>query len=315
MRKIELAQLPTALHPLENLSKLLGGPRIWIKRDDNTGLALGGNKARKLEYLLADALHQQADTLITAGAFQSNHARMTAAAASKAGLKCHLVLRGKCYQRQGNLLLDELFGATIHRLEPTTDREKYMVELASQLSKEGSHPYIIDVGGSNHVGSLGYVAAVREIRDQLPTADYFDETVVAVGSGGTYAGLAIGLKQYGVTTNLRGIAVDKENFTDKVLAISNQATKAYGLPLLDEEDVTLNYQYIGEGYGIPTAGSFEAIKLLATQEGILLDPVYSGKAMAGLIDQIRSGVCHPSQNILFWHTGGAPSLFAWENQL
>ena len=308
-RRLSLVQKPTKLHPLPQLSRLLGGPEIWIKRDDNTGLALGGNKARKLEYLLHDAQANGATDVITVGGTQSNHARMTAAAAAGLGMKCHLVLRGKKREVQGNLLLDYMFGAQVHFLDSSENREEAMNSLATSLRKAGRKPYCIGVGGSNALGSLGYVDAVDELVSQLESSDFFGATYVAVGSGGTFAGLWIGQALHHWDTDLKGIAVDSDDFSPIIQAIANESERSYSTPL-PTLPLDISYDFIGEGYSIPTDEGLEAIRLFAENEGILLDPVYTGKAAAGLIGAIRSGELDGRDRVLFWHTGGAPALFA-----
>lgn len=309
-KTVPLVQKPTTLHPLPRLSRALGGPELWIKRDDNTGLALGGNKARKLEYLLYDAVHGGYTDVITVGGIQSNHARMTAAAAASLGLRCHLVLRGSQRERQGNLFLDHLFGARVHLLHPGEDREACMESLAAQLRQQGRRPYCIGVGGSNSLGSLGYVAAVQELHGQMEAPDMFSHTVVAVGSGGTYAGLWVGQTALHWSTHLQGIAVDQEEFEPIIREIAEDSAERFGTPLPNDETLHVDYGHIGEGYAKPSQAGMEAIHLFAQHEGILLDPVYTGKAAAGLIFMIRSGLLQQGQRVLFWHTGGAPALFA-----
>lgn len=310
-KRLSLVQRPTALHPLARLSKILGGPELWIKRDDNTGLALGGNKARKLEFLLADALRQGASDILTVGGIQSNHARMTAAAAASLGLNCHLFLRGdKSVPLQGNTLLDALFGAEIHYLSQASDRDAAMKEAAAALCRRGRRPYCIRVGGSNALGSLGYAAAVGELMEQIPMAEFFHRCFVAVGSGGTYAGLCQGAAEFHWPARIEGICVDDERFAEIIWDIMSQANSAYGLTLPKAETIHLNYGFLGSGYGRPTDEALEAISLFARHEGILLDPVYTGKAAAGLIQKIRSGEIERGERVLFWHTGGAPALFA-----
>ncbi len=312
MKKLSLAHLPTKLHALPRLSQCLGGPDIWIKRDDNTGLGLGGNKARKLEYLLADAVSQDCNVVITAGGVQSNHARMTAAATASLGLECHLVLRGEQRAQQGNLLLDSMFGAHVHLLNPDEDREEKMEAIANRNRQDGKKPYVICIGGSNSLGSLGYVDAAEELLTQVPNPDYFHEILLAVGSGGTYAGLLSGIMKHGLQTTLRGISVDDQDFTPIIFDICNASHHNYNFPAVKRTDITLETGYLGAGYAKPSSAGDEAIKLLAQLEGILLDPVYTGKAMAGLIDGIRSKKYDQTKPILFWHTGGAPALFAAE---
>ncbi len=309
-QRLPLVQGPTALHRLPRLTEYFGGPEIWVKRDDNTGLALGGNKARKLEFLLHDAQEKDCTDVITVGGIQSNHARMTAAAAASLGLACHLVLRGKDRSLQGNLLLDRQFGAELYFLDPGQDREAHMAALAQELKNQGRRPYTIGVGGSNALGSLGYVKAAEELMGQLNRPDFFDETVAAVGSGGTYAGLWIGAAAYCWRTRLQGIAVDGEPFAEIIQAIAQDAAASYGTPLPRRDSLLIDDSYIGGGYSIPTDEGVEAIQLFSRLEGILLDPTYTGKAAAGLIDRVRSGVYRECKRILFWHTGGAPALFA-----
>lgn len=312
-KRLSLAALPTRLHALPRLSQHVGR-EIWIKRDDETGLGLGGNKARKLEYLMADAVEQEADTIITVGGIQSNHARMTAAAAASLGLDCHLVLRGLVDEPQGNLLLDALFGAVIHCIPPERDREAKMEQLAGELRRDGRKPYCIGVGGSSGLGSLGYFDAVCELKTQLPDTMVFEEIVTAVGSGGTYAGLAMGLKAHGIPGRLQGIAVDDMDFLPIILDIAADAS-VFGLPSLEASDVFLDSGSLGPGYGRPSDEGCEAIDLLATLEGILLDPVYTGKAMAALLRRFSTDENRSGGPVLFWHTGGAPSLFAFRDAL
>ncbi len=312
-KRLSMAALPTRLHSLPRLSEYVGC-ELWIKRDDETGLGLGGNKARKLEYLMADAVQQEADTVITVGGVQSNHARMTAAAAASLGLECHLVLRGVVQEQQGNLLLNALFGANIHCIPPGNDREAKMEQLADELRSDGRRPYCIGVGGSNGLGSLGYADAVCELRTQLPDDTDFGEIIVPVGSGGTYAGLALGLKAHGMRSCLQGIAVDDMDFAPIIQEIAAEAS-FFGLPPLEDQDICLDYGFLGPGYGIPAKAGCRAIDLLASLEGILLDPVYTGKAMAGLLRRIETKTAGNDGPILFWHTGGAPSLPAFREAL
>lgn len=327
MRRIPLATLPTPLHELPRLRDALGGnarcPKLLIKRDDLTGLALGGNKARKLEYLIGDAVDQGATLVVTTGAAQSNHARMTAAAARAAGLKVHLVLTAEPNPPvQGNLLLDRLFGAVIHYVPPpadptlaTSDEEEAKVaEVLETLRAAGEQPYEIPVGGSSGVGVLGYTFGTRELVDQLselgeqPTHLYF-----ASGSRGTQAGLTLGALWCEATYAVCGIAVSGgESFKrERALRIANDAARLATIDVqVTIDDLVTDQGYIGEGYGIPTRGCVEAIHLLAQTEGILLDPVYTAKAMAGLVDHVRTGLLDPASTVVFLHTGGVPALFA-----
>ena len=327
MRRLPIATLPTPLHELPRLRDALGGagrcPRILIKRDDLTGLALGGNKARKLEFLIADAVDRGATVVLTTGAAQSNHARMTAAAARAAGLKVHLVLTADPNPPlQGNLLLDRIFGATIHYVPPpadptlaTSEEEAAKVaEVLDQLTRAGERPYEIPVGGSSGVGVLGYTYGTREIVEQLaagnerPTRLYF-----ASGSRGTQAGLTLGAKWLNAPYVVYGVAVSGgESFKrDRAFRIANEAAALAGIDTrVTNDDLQTDQTFIGEGYGIPTPECIEAIRLLAETEGILLDPVYTAKAMAALIAHARAQLLHPAASVLFLHTGGAPALFA-----
>ncbi len=325
--RFPLAALPTPLQDATRLRDALGGPtrcpRILIKRDDLTGLAFGGNKARKLEFLVAEALRERATTVITTGAAQSNHARMTAAAARAAGLECVLVLTSATTtpEMTGNLLLDHLFGAEVH-IVPASDDPKLpfgadaakVESLVSELSGRGKRPYVIPVGGSSAFGALGYVAGTLELLGQLFDAGInADYLYFASGSRGTQAGLALGARALNATYELRGIAVSGGE-PEKILRasrVANEAAAVLGIDVhVDPADVTTDQSYIGTAYGVPTPGCLEAIRLLAGTEGILLDPVYSGKAMAGLIDHVRAGRLDGAQTVVFLHTGGAPALFA-----
>jgi D-cysteine desulfhydrase family pyridoxal phosphate-dependent enzyme len=309
------------------LRDALGGaercPRILIKRDDLTGIALGGNKARKLEFLLADALHQETTVVVTTGAAQSNHARMTAAAARAAGLGVHLVLTAEPNPPiQGNLLLDRLFGAVIHYVPPpadptlaTSEEEAAKVaDVLANLRARGERPYEIPVGGSSGVGVLGYTYGTREIVEQLqarqerPQRLYF-----ASGSRGTQAGLTLGAKWCDASYEVYGVAVSGgESFKrERAFRIANEAAALAGIATrVTYDDLVTDQQYIGDGYGLPTSECLDAIRLLAQTEGILLDPVYTAKAMAALIDHARRGQLDPAASVLFLHTGGTPALFA-----
>jgi D-cysteine desulfhydrase family pyridoxal phosphate-dependent enzyme len=326
--RVQLANLPTPLHEMPRLRDALGGlarcPTILIKRDDLTGLALGGNKARKLEFLIADALAQHATVVVTTGAVQSNHARMTAAAARAAGLDVVLVLtaEGDDPPLQGNLLLDRLFDATIHYVPPPSDpmlatsdvEEAKVAEVMHDLSARGERPYLIPVGGSSGIGVLGYVFGTREIVEQLraageaPSRLYF-----ASGSRGTQAGLTLGAKVFDAMYEVYGVAVSGGEpwKRERALRIANEAAAHAGLTSrVTERDLQTDQNHIGEGYGIPTEECLDAIRVVAQCEGILLDPVYTAKAMAALIHHARSGALEPSSSVLFLHTGGVPALFA-----
>jgi L-cysteate sulfo-lyase len=320
--RIRLGHLPTPLEPMERLSKHLGGPKLWIKRDDCTGLSTGGNKTRKLEYLMADALAGGADTVITQGATQSNHARQTAAAAAKLGLACHILLEDRtgytdpAYTRSANVLMDRLHGATISRRPGGADMQAEMEALAEELRKSGKRPYVIPGGGSNPVGALGYVGAALELVAQASEIGLrIDHVVHATGSAGTQAGLVAGLVglNSGIPVLGIGVRAPREKQEANVLALAQRTADHLGLPqgTIRAEHVRANCDYVGQGYGIPTQGMVEAVKLLAEQEGILLDPVYSGKGMAGLIDLIGKGSFGPEENVVFIHTGGAVGLFGY----
>ncbi|SHJ99290.1 D-cysteine desulfhydrase [Roseomonas rosea] len=320
--RIRLGHLPTPLEPMERLSKHLGGPKLWIKRDDCTGLSTGGNKTRKLEYLMAETLAQGADTVITQGATQSNHARQTAAAAAKLGLACHILLEDRtgytdpAYTRSANVLMDRLHGATISRRPGGADMQAEMEALAEELRKTGRRPYVIPGGGSNPVGALGYVGAALELVAQASEIGLrIDHVVHATGSAGTQAGLVAGLVglNSGIPVLGIGVRAPREKQEANVLTLAQRTADHLGLPqgTIRAEHVRANCDYVGQGYGIPTQGMVEAVKLLAEQEGILLDPVYSGKGMAGLIDLIGKGRFGPEENVVFIHTGGAVGLFGY----
>ncbi|MCZ6451342.1 MAG: D-cysteine desulfhydrase family protein [Deltaproteobacteria bacterium] len=320
--RIELAQLPTPLQELPRLGQLLGGPKLLVKRDDQTGLALGGNKTRKLEFLIADALKRGADTVITTGAPQSNHCRQTAAAAAQVGMGCELVLGGNEPEvPNGNVLLDLFCGANLH----WTTRERRnakMAEVARQLLSLKHNPYIIPVGGSNGLGALGYVQAMIELNDQLSKGRIKVDTIVfATSSGGTQAGMVVGARISGFEGKILGISIDQRSsqepsYQSELAAIANEAAK-----LIDsryeftEDDFTVNYDYLGLGYGVVGNLERESIRLTACTEGLLLDPVYSGRAMGGLIDLIKKGFFSLKDTVLYWHTGGAPALFAYAREL
>ena len=327
--RIPLATLPTPLQEAPRFRQALGGPgkapRIFFKRDDLTGLALGGNKARKLEFLVADAQAQGADALITTGAVQSNHARMTAAAARLAGLDCHLVLTSKSAvpPLQGNLLLDRVFGATVHlvpapddpRLALGNDEEKVR-EVEAALRAAGRTPYVIAVGGSSAVGALGYTLATAELLEQLSSAQLVvSRLYYASGSRGTQAGLTLGAKACEAPYRVYGVAVStgEPEKTHRALIAANGAAGILGIATrVALDDLSADNEFIGEGYGIPTPACLEAIALVARTEGVLLDPCYTGKAVAGLIAHVRSGVLSPDESVVFLHTGGAPGMFTSE---
>lgn len=321
-RRFRFAHLPTPLEPLERLSGELGGPRIYVKRDDCTGLAGGGNKTRKLEFLLADAVRLGADTILTAGAVQSNHARQTAAACAKLGLRYELFLqrsvpsRGQNYERSGNLLLERIAGAEVHVLSGEADAGAAMEARSSALREEDRRPYVIPVGGSNAIGALGYVECARELFAQATEMGVeIDAIVHASASRGTQAGLAVGLAELEVPTRLMGISVSSSVATARtsIERIAAAACESLGRPARFAE-IEVDDRFVGEGYGVPTPGGISAIELLARLEGLLLDPVYTGKAMAGLIEMVREGRFAPYENVVFLHTGGWPALFAYQEE-
>jgi L-cysteate sulfo-lyase len=320
--RFPLAQLPTPIEELKSLSRELSGPELLIKRDDQTGLALGGNKTRKLEFLVGHAIEQGADTLITAGAAQSNHCRQTAAAAAKAGLRCELLLNGtKPEVLNGNLLLDELLGARIHWVQ-RSERDAKLRELSDQLRREGKKPYVIPVGGSNGVGATGYVLAMIELVAQLKRINRsVDHIVFASSSGGTQAGTVVGAKITCFDGKLHGVSIDKDNrdgaaYEDELADIANETAKYIDFDAqFTAKDFNVEYGYLGGGYGVVSDLEREAIRLLASREGIVLDPVYTGRAMGALLDLIRKKAFRPDETILFWHTGGAPALFSYAKDL
>jgi D-cysteine desulfhydrase len=310
---------------MKRLSSTLGGPELWIKRDDQTGLATGGNKTRKLELLIADALGLGAEVVLTEGAAQSNHCRQTAAAASRAGLGCVLVLRGMAPPRDewtGNLLLDDLLGA---RIWWAGDQDPLEVLQAAAESERaaGRKPYVIPYGGSNAVGAAAYALAFQELWEQMITLSEqssfgFDRVVFASSSGGTQAGLVVGAKSCGYRGQVLGISVDKSggHLREIVVALLAPTAAFLGLDLsFDSEDVLVDDGYLGGGYGVLTKAERAAVQQVGQLEGLLLDPVYTGKAMAGLLDLIRQGEIGADERVLFWHTGGIPALFAYTRDL
>ncbi|MBZ5496508.1 MAG: D-cysteine desulfhydrase family protein [Acidobacteriia bacterium] len=314
--RVSLTPLPTPVESLARLGQALGGPRLFIKRDDLTGLAGGGNKTRKLEFLVADAQLKKADTLITLGAVQSNHCRQTAAAAARTGLRCILVLRGHApAQPVGNLLLDRLLGAEI-RWSGDRTREEVMDEVVAAERAAGRNPYPIPLGGSNPLGAAAYAAAMNEILTQ--TTEHFDRIVFASSSGGTHAGLAVGAVMAGFRGQVLGISVDEDlaSLQRLVAEIANGVYRLLGEPgTIQPRNIFANADCLGAGYGILGAPEREAIDLFARYEGIIVDPVYTGRAAAGMIDLIRRGVIGKDETVLFWHTGGVPALWAYMNQL
>ena len=321
--RMRFAALPTPLQAAGRLSEMLGGPRILIKRDDLTGLALGGNKTRKLEYLIADAVQAGATHIITAGAAQSNHARQTAAAARLAGMQPVLVLSNPddTPDVQGNLLLDHLLGADVH-IEVTSGSLNDAIDRVAADLRDGGHtPYVIPIGGSNGIGGLGYVAAMLELSHQLweqnlrPKAMYF-----ASGSGGTQGGIVVGAQLYGIEAKLIGVSVGapRDAALARIQPVAAEIVNLLGVSQSIDTSLSVfdfDDGHVGEGYGIATEGCLEAIQLLAHTEGIFLDPVYSGKAFAAMVADIRAGQYAAEDTVVFLHTGGAPALFAKREQM
>jgi len=312
--RLRFAHLPTPIEPMPRLSAALGGPALWIKRDDQTGLALGGNKTRKLEYLVAEAQANGARTLITAGAVQSNHCRQTAAAAARFGYGCILVLYGdKPDEINGNLLLDSMLGAEIvwtTRLQ----RDETLKAAFDRAWADGKRPYLIPYGGSSPAGAAGYVTAMGELMQQCKHEDIpsFDQVVFASSSGGTHAGLALGARLYAYPGRVLGISIDEQEavLQQRVAALATHTAELLGEQLtFTAADIHVNASYLGGGYGVMDQPEEEAIHLFAHYEGVLLDPVYTGRCAAGLVDLIRGGKFRKDETILFWHTGGAPALF------
>ncbi|MBL8669436.1 MAG: D-cysteine desulfhydrase [Alphaproteobacteria bacterium] len=320
-RRVRLAHLPTPLEPMPRLSAALGGPELWIKRDDCTGLSTGGNKTRKLEFLMAEAQHQGAEIVLTQGATQSNHARQTAAAAARLGMACHILLEDRTgynhenYRFNGNVLLDHLHGATMEHRGTGLDMNAEMEAVAQKLRAQGRKAYAIPGGGSNPVGALGYVNCAFEMLGQFNDQGLaVDHIVTATGSSGTQAGLIVGLKATNAGIPLLGIGVraPKPKQEENVLALATRTAALLGCPgVVGRADVVANTDYVGEGYGIPAASTLEAIEIFARTEGILLDPVYSAKAGAGLIDLIRRGQFKRGERVVFLHTGGQIGLTAY----
>ena len=320
--RCRLGFFPTPIVELKRLTKELGGPRILMKRDDQTGLALGGNKVRKLEFLVGEALVQDCTALITGGAAQSNHCRQTAAAAAACGLSCHLVLGGEAPRvADGNLFLDHLLGAEIHWTGEFRKGEK-IPEIAESVQASGHRPYIVPYGGSNPVGAAGFVEAVKELSLQTRERDdVITHVVVASSSGGTQAGLMLGKKICDQDFIIIGIGIDKgeagdEPFPEHVQKLANATAERIGVDgNFVLSDILIRNEYMGEGYGVVGDPERVAIQLTAYHEGILLDPVYTGRAMAGLIDMIRQGTFSKDDTVLFWHTGGTPALFHYAEAL
>jgi len=319
-KKFSFGFFPTPIQYLEKLSKILNF-EIYIKRDDNTGLATGGNKTRKLEYLIYNAVENNADTIITTGAQQSNHCRQTAAACASMGLDCHLILRGNEPENiQGNLLLSKLLGAKIHY---TGDNKKEVdfKPLINKLKSKAKKPYIIPYGGSNLTGALGFINAVKELKEQLKgMKKEMDYIFFASSSGGTQAGLTLGIELFNVKTKLMPINIDKEEtyglkLEELVLKLVNQGKDLFKMKKsFTLKDTFVINDYNKYPYGVFTENENNAINLLAKTHGILLDPVYTGRAFYGMLDYLKKHL-EPKSNVLFWHTGGIPALFDYANQV
>ena len=304
------AHLPTVIEPLPNLSAFLNGPRLFIKRDDQTGLAFGGNKTRKLEFLVAEAKANSAKTLITTGALQSNHCRQTAAAAARFGMDCILVLVGKPPQSpSANLLLDLLMNAEIVWTEKST-RDETLQEVFEEATKAGKRPYLVPYGGSSPVGATAYAFAIQELLEQKFRPDWI---VFASSSGGTQAGMVAGVRAFGFGGKILGISVDETQdvLKPRVAYLATEVLERMGIAQnISPDEIIINDDFLGGGYGVMGKKEIESIKLFARKEGILLDPVYTGKAAAGLVSLIQNNFFPTDSTVLFWHTGGTPSLFA-----
>jgi L-cysteate sulfo-lyase len=326
---VRFAHLPTPFEPLPGLTEHLarpggGGPALWIKRDDCTGLAGGGNKTRKLEYLLGDALANDADTLITQGAIQSNHVRQTAAAAARFGMKCEIILEARTgsnaldYNRSGNVLLDELLGAKLRTVPGGTDMNQKLAEVAAEVADAGGRPYVIPGGGSNAIGALGYAECALELVAQANDIGLeIDRIVTATGSAGTHAGLVAGLAVMGADIPVLGIGVraPKETQEANVFKLAQETATLLGYKeRVTREMVVADCDYVGAGYGLIDQAVIDALKLAARTDGILLDPVYSGKAMKGLIALSNAGQ-FDGETVVFLHTGGAQGLFGYQTEL
>jgi L-cysteate sulfo-lyase len=323
--RVSFAHLPTPLEHLPRLSEHLGGPDIYVKRDDCTGLATGGNKTRKLEFSMGEAVEQGADTIITVGAIQSNHVRQTAAAACKLGMVCEVLLEhrighpSETYTTSGNVFLDRIFGANLREYPGGTDFDIEMEAVAEEVRANGGTPYMIPGGASNTMGALGYVGCGIELLEQFSEQGLeIDHFVTATGSAGTHAGLAVGLRGSGSDLPVLGIGVNapQDVQEERVYNLAVETAKLVGAPgCVAREDIIADCNYIGPGYGEPTETMNEAVLMLARFEGLLFDPVYSGKALAGMIDYVRQGRFTKGQKIVFLHTGGSAGLFAYADSL
>ncbi len=322
--RLGLAHLPTPLEPLSRLSGFLGGPRLWVKREDATGLGFGGNKLRKLDYVLPQALAAKADTLVSGGVVQSNSQRQVAAVAAKLGLECHLaVYHGRLapptedYHRSGNALLNRLFGAQLHDVPWTGDRNAAIADLVDRLKAQGKRPFFVPYGVSDALGAVAYASTVQEIAAQAQAAGFRPAAIVhSSGSGSTQAGLVAGAALALDGTRIVGIDIDAEpeRVRADVVAYAKAAADLLGAPLSDA-DVEVVAGHAGPAYGVPHPATIEAIRLAGALEALVLDPVYSGKGLAGLIALVRAGRWRTDQDVVFIHTGGAPALFAYEKAL
>ena len=308
--RLNFAHLPTPIESLDRLTKELGGPKILVKRDDQTGLAFGGNKTRKLEFLVAEAREQHADLLITAGALQSNHCRQTAAAAARFGLDCMLVLAGGPPEEpSANLLLDHLFGAEIVYTD-RLHRDETLQQVYEEAKKRGRKPYLVPYGGSSPTGALGYAFAMQEFASQKVDPDWI---VFASSSGGTQAGMMAGGRAFGYKGRVLGISIDEPQrpLQEHVADLAVETSERLGRKInFVADEIFVNADYCAAGYGVLTDLEREAVRLFARTEGLLLDPVYTGRAAGGLLDLIRKGFFQKNETVLFWHTGGQPALFA-----
>ena len=309
--RLNFAHLPTPIEELPRLTEYLSGPKIFVKRDDQTGLAFGGNKTRKLEFLVAEALEQGARMLITGGALQSNHCRQTAAAAARFGLDCTLVLNGEMPDHpSANLLLDQMFGAEIVTIADRAYRDQTLQETFDKAVADGRKPYLVTYGGSSPTGALGYAYAMKEFMQQNVHTDWI---VFGTSSGGTHAGLVLGQRMFGYKGKVLGISIDEPEdwLKTRVSTLASDASEKIGERIeFTRDDILANEEYCQAGYGVLTNAEREAVRLFAKNEGLLLDPVYTGRAAGGMIDLIRKGFFKKEETILFWHTGGQPALFA-----
>ena len=322
--RLGLAQLPTPLEPMQRLSTFLGGPRLWVKREDATGLGFGGNKLRKLDYVLRQAVETNADTLVSGGVVQSNSQRQVAASAARLGLECHLaVYRGRLepptpdYETSGNALLVRLYGAFVHAVPWTGDRNRAIDELADRLRADGRRPFVVPYGVSNVMGAIAYASAIVEIAQQSAALGFEPSAIVACsGSAGTQAGLVVGAAACLPHTRVVGIDIDAEpeRVRRDVITFAEGAADQIGVPF-DASAIEVVAGHAGPAYGIPDAATIEAVKLAGRLEAMALDPVYSGKGLAGLIELIRARRWRSDEHVVFVNTGGAPALFAYRQTL